>query len=78
MRLSITLDDDVYALAKSLAQAEDITVGAAVNRLVRKGVAARPSRPARSRTRNGVRVSAGRAPVTAETVRRVEHEDDLA
>lgn len=77
MRLSISLDDDVYALARSLAQAESITVSAAVNRLVRKGVTTRHA-DAKSKRRNGLRVSRGRVPLTADVVRRIEREDDVA
>jgi hypothetical protein len=76
MRLTIRLDEDVYALARSLAKAEDITIAAAVNRLVRKGVTARPAAESRPKRRHGLLVSAGRVPVTAETVRRIDLVDD--
>lgn len=78
MRLSISLDDDVYALARSLARAEDITVSAAVNRLIRKGVSVHAASTSKPRLRNGLRVSAGRVPVTADTLHQVEQEDDRA
>lgn len=77
MRLSIKLDDDVYAIARSLAQAEDITLGAAINRLARHGVTVRPA-AARARRRNGLPVSRGRTLITADTVRQAEQEDDDA
>lgn len=44
MRLSISLDDDLYAVAKSLAKAQDLSLSAAVNQLVRRSLEQRPSR----------------------------------
>src|SRR6266436_5147840 len=38
MRLTVNLESDLYALAKSLAKAEDCTVSAAVNRLLRRSL----------------------------------------
>ena len=38
MRLSITLDDELYAVARSLAKAEDCSISAAVNALLRRGL----------------------------------------
>jgi hypothetical protein len=38
MRLTINLDDEIYAVAKSLARAEDSSISAAVNRLIRRGL----------------------------------------
>lgn len=81
MRLTVNLDEDLYALARSLAQAEDCSVSVAVNRLVRRsfeGDSSRRSGPRGGRTRNGFVVSKGRVPITADTVRRVESEDDQA
>jgi hypothetical protein len=82
MRLTVNLDTDLYALAKSLAQAEDCTVSAAVNRLLRRSLpgGAKQDRPSSGRTskRNGFSVSRGRRPITADTVRQVEAEDDEA
>ena len=76
MRLSISLDDDVYALARSLARAEEITVSAAVNRLVRRGVDTSSTGTARPKRRNGLRVSPGRLTLTADVVGRIEREDN--
>lgn len=44
MRLSISLDDDLYAVAKSLAKAQDLSLSAAVNQLVRRSLEQRRSR----------------------------------
>ena len=78
MRLTVNLDEDLYAIARSLAQAEGCTVSVAVNRLVRRSFedtgAHRANR--RGAKRNGFLVSRGRVPITADVVRRVESEDD--
>ena len=82
MRLTVNLEPDLYGLAKSLAKAEDCTVSAAVNRLLRRSLpgsaeqAAR--RTARAAKRNGFAISRGSRPVTADTVRQTEAEDDAA
>lgn len=38
MRLTINVDQDLYALAKSLARAEDCSLSAAFNRLLRRAL----------------------------------------
>ena len=82
MRLTIDLEPDLYAVAASLARAEGCSVSAAVNRLVRRAVpGAQPggkSHARRMKRRNGLLVSAGREVITAETVQRIETEDDAA
>ena len=75
MRLTINLEPDLYALAVSLAKAEDCTISAAVNRLLRRSLPSESVGGA-SRSRNGRRndlfVSRGRVAVTADDVRRIE------
>ena len=82
MRLTVNLEPDLYTLAKSLAKAEDCTISAAVNRLLRRSFDAEADRATRSshraRKRNRFTVSRGRQPVTADTVRGSEAEDDVA
>ena len=81
MRLTVNLDEDLYAIARSLAQAEGCTVSAAVNRLVRRSfedAGARRPTSKRGTKRNGFVVSRGGVPITADVVRRVESEDDGA
>ena len=82
MRLTIDLEPDLYAVAVSLAKAEGCSVSAAVNRLVRRAVPdAQPGGRSHARhmkRRNGLLVSAGREVITAETVQRIEAEDDAA
>ena len=80
MRLTINLEPDLYAVAVSLAKAEDCSISAAVNRLVRRALpGAQPGRrrPADGlQRRNGLLVCDGREVVTAEAIQRIEEEDD--
>src|SRR2546427_11855528 len=73
MRLTVNLEPDLYALAKSLAKSEDCTISAAVNRLLRRSLprgAKEGSRGSvRPTKRNGFVISRGRRPITADTVR---------
>ena len=77
----MNLEPDLYAVAKSLAKAEDCTISAAVNRLLRRslpGEAGRGTRSSsRAKKRNRFAVSRGRRLVTADTVRRSDAEDDV-
>jgi len=76
----VNLEPDLYGLAKSLAKAEDCSVSAAVNRLLRRSLpdsaeqgSRRAARPAK---RNGFAISRGRRPITADIVRQIEARDD--
>ena len=80
MRLTVNLEPDVYALAKSLAKSEDCSISGAVNRLLRRSLevgAKHDSGPStRPRKRNHFVISRGGQAITADTVRRIEREDD--
>ena len=80
MRLTVNLERDLYALAKSLAKAEDCTISAAVNRLLRRSLPGSEKHGSRRSTqpakRNGFVISRGRQPITPDTVRQIEAEDD--
>ena len=79
MRLTVNLESDLYALAKSLAKAEDCSISAAVNRLLRRslpGGTKHSGQNSRRVKRNGFDISPGRQPITADTVRLSEAEDD--
>ena len=80
MRLTVNLEPDLYAVAVSLAKAEDCSISAAVNRLLRRALPGESEHAARSdgtvRSRNRFLVSRGGQPITAETVHRSEAEDD--
>ena len=82
MRLTVNLDPDLYAVAVSLAKAEDCSISAAVNRLLRRGLSGGQRQPAPSagltRRRNGILVSLGGPPITADSVRGIEDEDDAS
>jgi hypothetical protein len=82
MRLTVNLEPDLYALAKSLAKAEDCSISAAVNRLLRRslpnGKELSGRRMRRPSKRSGFAISRGRTPITADTVRQLEAEDDEA
>ena len=82
MRLTVNLDPDLYAVAVSFAKAEDCSISAAVNRLLRRGLPGGQTlfAPPAGRTvrRNGILVSLGGAPITADTVHGIEDEDDAS
>ena len=82
MRLTVNLEPDLYAVAVSFAKAEDCSISAAVNRLMRRGLPGAAGRDApstgRTKRRNGILVSMGGPPITAETIRRIEEEDDAS
>ena len=82
MRLTINLEPDLYAVAVSLAKAEDCSISAAVNQLLRRslpGAGPRRGEPAHGmERRNGLLVCYGKQVVTAETVQSIEEEDGAA
>jgi len=72
-RTTLTLEKDVYALAKRYAAARGIRLGRAVTELVRRGLATRSA----TREENGLIVfdlPAGSPRVTGEDVRRAEED----
>jgi len=82
MRLTINLDDDLYAMARSHAIATKTSISKAVGDLLRRGSNAAPA--ARSDNRSGVHPlsgfpiceSNGRT-ITCEDVRRMEEDEDI-
>jgi len=76
MRLTVDLEPDLYALAKSFSKAEDCTISAAINRLLRRALPGNgrqgDAKPVR---RNGFVVSRGAIPVTPDLVRQIEEEE---
>ena len=76
MRLTVNLEPDLYGLVKSLAKAEDCTVSAAVNRLLRRSLPGSAEHGARPAKRNGFAISSGKQPITADTVRQIEAQDE--
>ena len=80
MRLTINLEPELYAVAVSLAKAEDCSISAAVNRLVRRALPGAEPRQdgiaSGMRRRNGLLVCRAKEVITAETVQKIEDEDD--
>jgi hypothetical protein len=64
MRFSVNLADDLYAVAKSVAHAEDCSLSEAVNLLLRQRIESAVAR----RKDTGLPVSAGRRPIKAADV----------
>ncbi|WP_420621348.1 CopG family transcriptional regulator [Candidatus Poriferisodalis sp.] len=67
MRTTLELDDDVLAVARSLAQERGISIGAAMSELARRGCRQRPG--AASRGVPGFEVGTDSGPITPEMVR---------
>ena len=79
MRLTVNLEADLYAIAKSLAKAEDCTISAAINQLLRRSLSlGKQNAPTSGRRtkKNGLAVSRGRKPITADMVRQIDAEAD--
>jgi hypothetical protein len=78
MRLTVRLDEDVYTMALALARSERISIAEAINRLVRRGVQTRPSKPrgARKRALSGFPTSPGKRLITSQDVERIEAAED--
>jgi post-segregation antitoxin (ccd killing protein) len=66
MRLSVNLDDELYAVARSLARSQDITISAAVNRLIRRGLELKEAK--RTRAKSGFPVVRCERTFTSEDV----------
>lgn len=67
MRTTVNLDDDVVAAARVLAEERDISLGAAISELVRRGL--RPPRSAEHLGSPLFDVPEGAAPMTPSMVR---------
>ena len=75
VRLSINLEDDVYAAAKSLARVADCSIGSAVNALIRRGLAPRDA--VRPRRKNRLPVVPCTRPFTSEDVYAADAESSI-
>ena len=67
MRTTVNVDDDVLAGARSLAQEREISLGAALSELARRGLRAKPV--ATGRAIPGFIVDPDSPPITPEMVR---------
>ncbi|WP_024905762.1 hypothetical protein [Robbsia andropogonis] len=68
MRITLNIDDDVLAIARSRAEREHISIGSAISQLARAALqpAAQPAA-----IRNGLPVLPGARPVTTELVQQL-------
>lgn len=73
MRTTLHIDDDILRAARSLARAEDKTVGEVVSDLARRGLAPKP-RTRRAGIFPTFDVPANAPPITAEMVRRASED----
>lgn len=73
-RLTVSLDDDLYALAKAVARAHDCSLSAAVNRLLRRVIDERY--PPIDQPSDAMPVVRCRSSFTAADVDRIESLDD--
>lgn len=77
MRLTINLDDDLYAVAKSLAQTRDVSISVAVNTLLRRAIepgGIEPIPAPIAADAGGWPVVRGKRVVTAEDVKALDDE----
>ena len=72
MRTTLDLDDDVLAVARSLARERRMSIGAAVSELARRGWRQRPADTRRAVP--GFAVGPDSGPITAEMVRAASEE----
>ncbi len=72
MRLTISLEPDIDPVVRALAKERDSSLSAAVNELVRRGLAAQPV--SAMAVKDGLPVVHGRRPFTSEDVYRLEAE----
>jgi len=78
MRLTINLDEDLHRMAKSLAIAEDCSISAAVNKLLRRLNGARTGGPpSRQGSKTGLPVVECKRAIKDEDVYRAEEEEIL-
>ena len=76
MRLSIQLNDDLYRMARSLAAAEDCSISAAVNKLIRHALDAPISSTRSKKSRFPTSRCRADHAITSEMVRCMDEEDD--
>ena len=73
MRLSVNLEPDVYALAKSLAKADDVSVSAVINRQLRDSFFGVKDT---TFVKNGLLVSRSKIQITRAMVQQVSEDDE--
>ena len=81
MRFTISLEDDLYRVAKSVAKAEDTSISKAINLLIRKGLeTVRQPEPKKSgrKALSTFPVSRNCRPVSEEEIYDLEVAEDIA
>jgi hypothetical protein len=71
MRTTLSIDDDLLAAAKSMAEARSVSVGRIVSELMRKGLRAKPEM-ARKSGLPVFQVGPEASPITLEDVKKLE------
>jgi predicted DNA-binding ribbon-helix-helix protein len=75
MRLSVNLEPDLYAVAKSLAKADDVSLNALINQKLRDLLLGQtPS--TQTHLKNGLLVSSSKVRVTREMVLQALEDDE--
>jgi len=70
VRTTLDIDEDVLRAAKSIARAQETSLGRVVSSLARKGLA--PKSPSRKRGFPVFRIRSDAPPISEDTVRRAE------
>ena len=81
MRFTISLEEDLYRVAKSMAKTEDTSISKAVNRLIRKGLDSTQHPPTKKGKKGVVStfpVSGVCRPLTEKDVYNLEIAEDTA
>jgi hypothetical protein len=77
MRLTVNIEEDLYRVAKSVAVAEECSISAAINKLLRRALAGRPSsRKKGSQGLSDFPVTVGCHPITEKDVASVDLDED--
>ncbi len=74
MRTTLDIDEDVLRAARSIARAQETSLGRVVSSLARKGLA--PKTSASKRGFPVFRIAPGAPPITEDMVRRAEEEGE--
>ena len=81
MRFTISLEEDLYRVAKSMAKAEDTSISKAVNRLIRKGLESIQHPPSKNAKKGAIStfpISGNCRPLTEKDVYDLEVAEDTA
>ncbi len=77
MRTTVNLDEDVLEAAKSLAHIKDVSLGAALSDLARRGMEAEPELRRDPETGLTTMRSAGGRTITSEDVYKLQEEEGI-